>query len=528
MGVYVDTSTGPGLGGLSNFTMIGGEDVSDDVISITTNQVSEFAEGTQPSKCTITLHDLDLKYAGKIASGEWVPRKVVVTSEAWLVRNYVAPGVGLQRGIAQGFIASSPIKQVIFVGVMTRINWDHLTCVIECECAASLLNDAMTEDWTWDPEKPLIDRVTEIVNKATEKNPMLHVAVNDLRTRPINIKTVNYATADRSTSHNVKMLADDYEASVMINTDTVYTAEGTTIFEIDIYDTGWFKAGEFDLTKYPDAYVLDPGNGSSIMGYANRVRVTVGNSEGATTTDHNVPNNQALVTSIIVPDDLSPEEIAQYGLGPIAGDRLNYGVIDGPHIRASNQFTREEAIKRAAQALLDFRKYLNKEIKVKIANIIPPLMSYITWEVPIVNLGYIDEYGHTQWRQITNQRVRGQVKKKSVSYSAQGLIISMEIWKVSIGSVDLPNDMNGNNQPEAPSSSITVIKNGHFNTWKIFKDGKIRGIVWDPTTQRTIKLDFRNLAELRADTDRYYDLLGTMIQTVATQNGWTVGSDPWG
>ena len=91
-----------------------------------------------------------------------------------------------------------------------------------------------------------------------------------------------------------------------------------------------------------------------------------------------------------------------------------YGVIEAPDMRIAAS-TYEEARTKAYQALYSYYLYKDADIKITVANIIPPLLSICSWTVPGMAPG-ISDISRT-----------AQVISKKVSYSSSGVITNLTL-----------------------------------------------------------------------------------------------------
>lgn len=273
------------------YAIIGGVDVSADVITAHTNQHAAYQDDQSPSKCVFTLHNPKQKYGKLIASGTWQPMRILVSSIVWVERNINTTGARSMMG--DGYASNSPHDAArystvldwytFFIGYATKFNFDEETATIECECAASLLCDAMTKDRSWKKTDTIQAKVQDICNDNARDKRGVNIIVEDRRAIQTHLNRNDYVTSDQSALQGIYDLARDHNSSFYTPsddaTDMLAMAPGSEGHgdKLILYEYH-FVTGDYEL----DPYVLEPGDANSILGFCNRVTVIAEGKDTAT------------------------------------------------------------------------------------------------------------------------------------------------------------------------------------------------------------------------------------------------------
>ena len=147
-----------------------------------------------------------------------------------------------------------------------------------------------------------------------------------------------------------------------------------------------------------DPFVLDPGDATSLVGYANEVTV--------------IPEN---ITNIYVQANVPDAEKEKiYGWDNDEYGIAKYGRIVAPIVYDPGIYTKEDADARAEALVNWYETFIDRGIKVTVCSKIPRVRSRVIFNVPDVKDG------------VGTIRVMAGVNKKRVEYSANGVITELE------------------------------------------------------------------------------------------------------
>ena len=398
--------------GLSCLVIIGGIDCSDEVVSISAELISSQDEGAEPSKCTIVLHNSKVingvehpnYYGERINNSDWRPRKTKVGAIAFIKRVVTGITTDSKGQQVASFSYLPPEKYPIFFGLVALPSYNHELVTIECECALGGLRDAGSKDYSWDASDTLTKKVQMIIDEAQKETGLPYYLEDKIQGDVELIQRKDYILGTYTRADGIKELVNQHLISFYSEPDSedVQIPSDDTLLKIILYSSSYNK-GIYKL----DPYVLDPGDCTSILHWANRVVVIPVGDNNPTDTDgwtysSAVEQNKAIMPDMAEADD---DEMAD-----ILGLQSIYGVIEAPTVRDPNISTLEEAKKKARQVLIDYSQYKDRDIKVSVATIVPPLLSLCDFVVPDVRSG----------RSVANIRVK--VLQKTVNYDSGGLI----------------------------------------------------------------------------------------------------------
>jgi len=153
---------------IRNIIFIGGMDVSDDVISISTQHVSSEAEAVEPSTCQVVLNNHNLVYGHAIVSGEFTPGITRIQSIIKINRNE-AIGPLLSR---------YEDSYLLFVGVVNDAAYTNETATIDCICESGFGAGSML-DHTWSADTFVSQKANDWAEKLDEQVPHANIYIVD-------------------------------------------------------------------------------------------------------------------------------------------------------------------------------------------------------------------------------------------------------------------------------------------------------------------------------------------------------------
>lgn len=451
--------------GISCYVVIGGADVSADVISITGSLHSAQEQGAEPSKCTIVLHNGGNYYGTKIATGQfpteatgqeyadsvkntpdnptagddahkWAARTTTVSAIAYVARYDISmsqdisltPSAQEQSDIGlHGVPTKTQLpyeKYPIFFGVISKSNYNHEIATIECECVVGALQPAMKHDYAWDSTDTLVKKLSDVVKDASEDLPYEIVVIDHGSTDKEEIHQDDYYSASYSFMDSIANLCKDHRTAIYSEVDK--GATGDNVFRLILYSSSYHN-GYYVL----DPYVTDPGDTSSILRFANKVTVIPVGSAPITGVpgkpDKGTHDSDVLKTRIVMPDEIDEGDNT---LNDVKATQDLYGIIEAPTIIVPTATTRGVAKQIAIQALLDYDMYHDAEIKCTVVTIVPPLLSFCKYKVP-------DIMGSTVNLEVdlatgdNSIPIVMKVLHKDITYDSSGLVCHLTGWRVA-------------------------------------------------------------------------------------------------
>lgn len=398
--------------------LIGGEDVSDDVISIKARQSNDV--DSDPGKIEITLVNRRQKYTNK-----WPPQKtpIEVTCFNWSYReNDQKPPDDPE-----------PAEYLVATGTMTDNSSGPSEAIVIGECDLGHLADSLTGDADFHNRTP--KEVLEII--LSEHNPPMEFdwdpALDDRN-----------VFKERETYGSDWTFQDFLEDLCHVQLGAIYYFSEANRLQIkDPYTS----VGVYDL----DPYVLVPDQTTSIMGFRNSV-VVIGDQTRS-------KDPKGISTSV----HGSEPVISQYPHGHDLDSIAKVGWLIAPVYRDNNIKTEDEANKKADQLLSFYKKYENALTVVEVVGIIPPLQSIVEYS-PFAPVSQADQ---TEMRDDLNKtleamqteenrlaveqdrrsrklalssKVRGIVVEKDVTYDINGLMCKLAISPGLVNGVPITDD----------------------------------------------------------------------------------------
>jgi hypothetical protein len=405
-------------GGIKNFTFIGGYDVSSDVISITTDHVSSESEAVEPSTCKVTLDNSGQMYGHAIVSGAFIPGKTFIQSFVVVERNVIS---------GNSFSVDTQ-PYILFTGVVNNSSYNNQTATIECICISGF--GAGTEkDRSWSADTLLITKFEELI---ADSENFVGIMVID-RTTSKDPKKASFTPSKLSLNEALRSVTTGHSKDFYFSTDE------SLIPAIFICDEGSYYERR-DL----DGFVIDPGDCTSLVGYANKVTVVAENVSNVFE-KASIPDSQKKNVQYTTPDD--EEEFKKYGKieAPICYDPTIYTFNDA---------------KIRAEALLEWYKtFEDRETKVTICDIIPLVRSIVTYMVPDVKTGS------------GNIQIMAGVNRKRVEYSSNGVITQLECKLLQRALA--PEEPTKPKEPETPQYVYKTVQYSAFGgiTFAFDKEG---------------------------------------------------------
>ena len=362
-------------GGIRAYVTIGGDIVSTDVISITAEMASSYDEGNEQAKCTVTLHNASQKYGKKIAAYEWCPRITMIWAQAAIDYNK-----------QDGSVETS--TYMIFQGFMSDAKYNHETAEVSFGCI-SIEAAGSYDDSNWSPEDGYILKMQEVIKKIEDATDQEFPIMN-LKQNSNQLIKQHFAPSDLSGNENLRSIAQDNKESFYFGHD----------FEDNVYVVLTDNDSYTD-TVFLDPYVVEPGDTSNIFGHANDITVVGGSTELDETMRH-VPTS--------VKDDVfahveNLDSIHKYGRSPA-------------YIKHELNLPKTQVDLAAEIEDENFKAYVDRDIKVVVANRIPKILSIVVFQVPDVASGELT------W-------ITAGVKKKQVEYSSSGIISHLECSRIN-------------------------------------------------------------------------------------------------
>lgn len=358
---------------IRNKTFIGGYDVSDDVISINTEHVSSQSEAVEPSTCKVVLNNHDLIYGKAIVSGAFIPGHTRIQSIVVITRNIVH-GNSLS-------VASQ--AYILFTGVVNDAAYTNETATIDCICESGF-GAGSSLDRSWAADTFFSEKVADW-QMDEENQTGAKLLIRDRTTSP-SPKKSQFNASKLSFNEALRAISTGASKDYYFSTDEelqpmIILADDKTYYS------------EVNL----DPFVLEPGDATTLVGYANEVTV--------------IPEN---ITDQIVQANIpDPQKEVIKGWASDPAGIETYGRIVAPIVYDPGIYSQEDANLRA-EALIDwYNTFIDRGINVTVCSMIPMVRQIVVFNVPDVrNGGFI--------------KVKAGVNKKSVEYSMNGVITRLE------------------------------------------------------------------------------------------------------
>ena len=368
-------NSGSGLGqGIRTYTVIGGDVVSADIISITATMSSGYDEGNEQASCTVNLNNNYQKYGKKIASYQWAPRITRIWSQAAIDYN-------MDNGVQTS-------EYMIFQGFMSDAKYNNETATVTFGCI-SIEAAGSYKDTTWSPEDGYILKMQETVDQINDGGNNLGIEIKNLKLNNPNLVKQDYTPSDLSGNDALRNIAKDNKESFYYGHD----------FDDNVYVV-LTDSDSFTETVFLDPYVIEPADTSTIFGHANVITTIAGTTSIEDTMRH-IPSP---VKDELFATKYNWESIYRYG-------KTEDSIIHDPNLK-SVQADVEADIEDE-----NFKQYIDRDIKLVVANRIPKILSMVIFRVPDLQTGEL------LW-------IYGGVKKKEVEYSTSGIITHLEVARI--------------------------------------------------------------------------------------------------
>jgi hypothetical protein len=369
--------------------MIGGEDVSEDVIKINVQQNMD--TDSDPGKFAITLANPAQKYTMR-----WLPQKteIVITLYNWVYNSEN------ERTAAGG---RAEAKYLVATGSLTELKANADEAVVSAECDMGHLADAIAFGGDYNSPIPTTPRaVLEDVLARHDKEIVLDWD-DSLKNDPI----------ERKTYGNMETYQDVIEdIRDAVGAVAYFSEEGILNFR-DPFN----PKDTYDL----DGYVTNPDKTASIMAYRNVV-VVIG--------------DQSLA-------EFGEEGIESPGSVPIIGTAMDLdsigrvGMLVAPAITRIDIKTQGQADELAAEVLKFYKMYRNAQTVVEVEGILPPIQSIVTYTpfLPVSDeqLALADKIAQDRLadlQELENKLATQQdrnAKTLGISSKVRGVVINREI-----------------------------------------------------------------------------------------------------
>ena len=400
---------------IAHEVLIGGEDVSDDVVSIRVKQSNDV--DSDPGKIEVVLANRKQKYTNR-----WAPQviPIQVTLFNWSYRENDQNPSG--RSMATYLVAT---------GKMTDNSSGPSDAIVTGECDLGHLADALPDDIDKHMTTPreLLEYVLGTHNPPIEFD--WDPALDDRN-----------VFKERETYGSDWTFQDFLEDLCHVQIGAIYYFSEANRLQIkDPYT----NVGVYDL----DPYVLFPDQTTSIMGFRNSV-VVIGDQ-----TRSKGPKGISVHGSEPV--------ISQYPHGHDLDSIAEVGWLIAPVYRDANIKTVDEANKKADELLSFYKKYENALTSPEVIGIVPPLQSIVEYH-PFTPISSIDqsemradlnktleamqaeenrlavEQDRIARKLALSSKVRGIVVEKDVTYDINGLMCKLTISPGLVDGVPITDD----------------------------------------------------------------------------------------
>ena len=365
-----------GLGqGIRTYTMIGGDIVSKDIISITATMSSGYDEGNEQASCVVTLNNNYQKYGKKISSYEWAPKITRIWSQAAIDFN-------TDNGVETS-------TYMIFQGFMSDAKYNNEIATVTFGCI-SIEAAGSFDDETWSPEDGYETKMRDTIDKINDSTDA-DIKLLNLKQNISQLIKQDYTPSDLSGNESLRSIAQDNKESFYFGHDF---ADNVYVVLTD--------SDSYTETMFLDPYVIEPADTSTIFGHANTITVIAGSTNADETLRH-IPTS---VKDEIFAYKENWDSIYRYG-------KTESDITHDPNllsVQADVEADLEED---------NFQQYIDRDIKVVVVNRIPKIFSLVLFQVPDI----ITE--ELTW-------IYGGVRKKEVEYSSAGIITHLEVARIDV------------------------------------------------------------------------------------------------
>lgn len=398
---------------LDHKVIIGGEDVSDDVIKIDVQQSMD--TDSDPGKFVITLANPAQKY-----TMHWLPQttEIVITIYNWVYNSEN------ERALAGGHPEA---EYLVATGSLTELKANADEVIVSGECDMGHMADAIGEDYNSKvPTRPRT--VLEDIIARHDKKIVLDWD-DSLKNDQIERKSY-------SSSETYQDVIEDIRDAV--GAVAYFSEEGILNFR-DPFN----PKDTYDL----DGYVTNPDKTASIMGYRNVV-VVIGDQSLAEYGDDGI---EIPGTNPIIGTAMDLDSIAKVGM------------LVAPAIMRIDVKTDEQADELAEEVLKFYKMYRNAQTVVEVEGILPPIQSIVEYTpfVPISNeqlelANKITRRRLADLQELENElaiqqdrspitlgissKVRGVVVRREIEYSIDGMPAKLTISPGLMGGVPITDE----------------------------------------------------------------------------------------
>jgi hypothetical protein len=383
------TPTPPGKSargiGIYTLTLLDGIDVSSDVESIRTNQPSTARNGNEKASCEIVLCNIGLKYLTEI-----LPKPKETKVSIWFYND---------RNMVSGNTVTKELSRYNgFYGIVSEVESNDRYCKLKCEDCSASYSETPLEDVRFPADMKLPDRVKEILT------------LNDLEQIP----TIRQETTGEDVPNESVQIATKPSDEMISNEVSMMGYEWFP--PSDMWNTILIVDGKYALSEiYLDPYVIEPGDGKTLKGYANDVDGTGDADNPASNTDGKIPAAQGIHTPVMSKDDIN--SITDGGWYDLK--------IPGKLMQDSNISQTKYHVDKVANTLVYYRQFIDANMQVQVLGIVPMLCQIVRYTIPNLRLLGQDI---VEMAKVTN---------KSVEYSSAGLIANLDCQRWVLN--DQPN-----------------------------------------------------------------------------------------
>ncbi len=366
-------------------------DVSDDIISLTTDQGTSKQEGDATAKFDVVLNNNNQKYARRF------------TPQVTMVFSYI----DIERCIVDG----ASLKVVLdvyplYFGRVQEVNMDHEVCTVSCGDEGTLAEASVAFDITWFPDVPPEERAQDIIN-ALEYPSLIDKVEPYLqqRAKPINIE--GNSNSAESGASGISGVTKSMSVDWQIPSDQL-----ARLLIVD----GTYQARSEDVDMLE--FTLVPADNESIVGHCNSVAVIGDSTKVETDPDKNLTTSDSSLTTIVdVEASLDQESID------------HYGIIEAPR-RSCPWLSQKEANQFAINLMEVYKSYENRLITPTVVSKIPLLNSRMNYY--LAGYSYPDDfkssiiYNQSGIGDVTSRMIDLKVMRKKVEYSNAGVVVQLE------------------------------------------------------------------------------------------------------
>lgn len=404
------------------------ENVSNDVISVSTDQGTSEQEGDATAKMTVTLHNPNNRYAN-----HFIPQATLVQSTIEIERNIVS---GNKINVTRE-------KYPLFYGRVQEITMDNEICTVECGDETSAMEASLDFEYTYDPEQSIKDRVQSMLDAMDPKtNLQVH---GPYFGKSLELQLEWMATTEDYAKSNI--------SSVCKSMGVDWEVPSDQIDRLIIMDHSGYRVGTSD----PDLTdLILPSDNESIVGHCNNVTVNYGNNVNPTSYAKNI---QTSTNREVTYQNSDEESVQKYG-------NLESKKFEMPWIN-----TEEQAKAFVDNVLELYKSYEDRLITPTVIDYIPMLNSWMHYTIH----GY-SSMSYEGTEEPKDFLIETKVLRKRVTYDTNGVVSQLECLRrsaeVTPGS-EVPNDHERKGTPIGSEDPDNPDQYNEYILWDLFPDGSV-------------------------------------------------------